>query len=179
MYDREEKDYRRWDEVWRRVAPELNPYPEIRGGAAPAGETCPVNRGMMPARELEDAISRERAAQRAFLVYAGRTGGSLGRTLMNLSAESGRRACRLRGLYYLLTGEQPELRQPADRPDGTDLRRFLRRQFQLESEAAQRYGGWAGRMEDGCMAEALEQMARESRRRADTILKMLENLLAR
>ena len=32
--DNELYDYRKFDQVWRRVNPQENPYPEARGGAA-------------------------------------------------------------------------------------------------------------------------------------------------
>ena len=37
--DNELYDYRKYDQVWKRVNPQENPYPEARGSAAPAKNT--------------------------------------------------------------------------------------------------------------------------------------------
>jgi len=37
-----EYDYRLYDQIWQRVSPELNPYPEVRPGGAPAGAAPPA-----------------------------------------------------------------------------------------------------------------------------------------
>lgn len=193
MERREETDYRRWDEVWRRVAPELNPYPEVREEPArekaappPAlgrvlperkGETCPLDRGMMPPEELRQAVREETEAARACRFWAGRAGGGTGRALAQLAEGSRRRACRLKCLHFLLTGERYDQLRPEPEA-GADLCRFLRQRYQGEREAAERYGRWGARIGDGCAAAALEELAEDSRRRAGVILKLLENLLA-
>ena len=41
--DNELYDYRKYDQVWKRVNPQENPYPEARGSAAaPAVSTAPA-----------------------------------------------------------------------------------------------------------------------------------------
>ena len=41
--DNELYDYRKYDQVWKRVNPQENPYPEARGSAAaPATPAAPV-----------------------------------------------------------------------------------------------------------------------------------------
>ena len=39
--EKEKQNYRQWDLVWQRVAPELNPYPEVRQAAAAARQAEP------------------------------------------------------------------------------------------------------------------------------------------
>ena len=41
--DNELYDYRKYDQIWKRVNPQENPYPEARGGIAPrpAGDAVP------------------------------------------------------------------------------------------------------------------------------------------
>ena len=34
--DNERYDYRKYDQIWKRVNPREDPYPEVRGSAAPA-----------------------------------------------------------------------------------------------------------------------------------------------
>jgi len=176
---REETDYRRWDEVWRRVAPELDPYPEVRAAQAALmeGETCPLRQGMMPVEELGAAIREELAAQRAYTAHARRAGGAVGRTLLQMASRSGRHACRLRSLYYLLTGECWVPENGCGCAGSVGLCRFLRQRYQAETAAADRYEEWADAMEDACMVSMLRQVAEEDRCHAATALDLLENLL--
>ena len=37
--DNELYDYRKYDQIWKRVNPQENPYPEARGGIAPRQDT--------------------------------------------------------------------------------------------------------------------------------------------
>ena len=176
----EEMDYQLCDRVWQRVAPELDPYPEIRAAAAaePAGETCPVRRGMLPMEQLRKAIEGELTAHRAYMVHARCAGGSVGRTLMQMASEDGRHACRLKSLYYLLTGEcwEPE-RGCGCAGETMSLCRFLRQRYQMEMTAADRYEDWADAMEDPCMADLLRQLAEDDRCHAATVMRLLENRL--
>lgn len=173
-----ETDYRRWDEVWRRVAPELDPYPEVRA-ALTEGETCPLQQGMMPVGQLDAAIREELEAQRAYAAHARCAGGGAGRALMQMASEDGRHACRLKSLYYLLTGECWTPENGCGRIETVSLCRFLRQRYQMEMTAAARYEDWADAMEDECVVSMLRQVAEEDRRHAATALELLENLLAR
>ncbi len=52
-------DYRQYDRIWKRVAPDLNPYPEVRAGenSAPAEETpSPAAETPMSATEAVPAV---------------------------------------------------------------------------------------------------------------------------
>ena len=39
--DNELYDYRKYDQIWKRVNPQENPYPEARGGIAPRQDAVP------------------------------------------------------------------------------------------------------------------------------------------
>lgn len=176
----EEMDYQRCDQVWQRVAPDLDPYPEIRAMAAPepVGEMCPLKKGMMPMDQLRKAIEGELTARRAYLSHARCAGGSVGRTLMQMASEDGQHACRLKSLYYLLTGECWEQERDCGCADTMSLCRFLRQRYQMEMTAADRYEDWADAMEDECMASMLRQLAEDDRCHAATVMRLLENRLS-
>ena len=41
--DNEQYDYRKYDQIWQRVAPQENPYPAVRAAApAPSGNVAPA-----------------------------------------------------------------------------------------------------------------------------------------
>ena len=176
----EEMDYQLCNQVWQRVAPELDPYPEVRSAAAePAGESCRLQKGMMPMEQLRMAIEGELTARRAYLAHARCAGGSVGRTLMQMAEEDGRHACRLKSLYYLLTGECWGSERGCGCVGETmSLCRFLRQRYQMETTAADRYESWADGMEDECMASMLRQLAEDDRCHAATVMRLLENRLS-
>ena len=185
MEQREEMDLRRCDQVWQRVAPELNPYPEIR--AAAAGETpCaaaaqqreePGCSAEVTPKAIAAAVEDELAARRAYLAHARCAGGAAGRTLNQLASDSGRHACRLRSLYFLLTGACYRPFAVCGQAEILSLCRFLRRRYQMEAEAARLYDGWADSMSDEGMASVMRQMADDERRHAAALLEVLESRL--
>lgn len=183
MEQREELDPRRCDAVWQRVAPDLNPYPEVRAAALEQprtaaeakreeGQYAAVTPEMLAAA-VEDALS----ARRAYLAHARAAGGSAGRALAQLASDSARHACRLRGLYYLLTGRCYRPFAVCGQAEILGLCPFLRRRYQLAVETAARYDGWAETMADGCMASAVRGMADGMRCQAATLMGLLESRL--
>ena len=98
---------------------------------------------------------------------------------MQMASEDGRHACRLRSLYYLLTGECWESERGCGCVGETmSLCRFLRQRYQMETTAADRYESWADGMEDECMASMLRQLAEDDRCHAATVMRLLENRLS-
>ena len=51
-------DYRQYDRIWRRVSPELDPYPEIRAEADRTHQAVPAN-------QTAQATRRRRAGRRS------------------------------------------------------------------------------------------------------------------
>ncbi len=181
----EEMDLRACDAVWQRVAPELNPYPEVRAAALAAETPCAAMEAKrqtvrcddaMTPEALAAAVEEELAARRAYLAHARCTGGSTGRALMQLASDSGRHACRLRSLYFLLTGECYRPFPVCGQAEILSLCPFLRRRYQLAMETAAMYDGWAAASDD-CMAASLRNMAETMRCQAATLMGLLENSL--
>lgn len=154
--------------VWKRVAPELTPYPEAEAPRAAAGDW---------ADELAAAIRETAAARRGYLRWARRCGGGTGQTLNQLAAESGRQLCRLRSLYFLETGLGADAENDCDM-SAESLCLFLRRRYLEETAASERYARWAERAEDPRVADTLEDMAQSSQCHSDTLFRLLEQSLA-
>ena len=53
--DNELYDYRKYDQVWKRVNPQENPYPEVRGSAAAPARVTPA----APAPPVYQMLLRE------------------------------------------------------------------------------------------------------------------------
>jgi len=187
MEQREEMDLRLCDAVWQRVAPDLNPYPEVRAAALEQQPPCAAmeperactsHADAMTADTLGTAVEEELTARRAYLAHGRCAGGNVGRTLQQLAYDSGQHACRLRSLYYVLAGECYRPFAVCGQAEILSLCQFLRRRYQMEVEAARRYDGWADGVEDACMASTLRQMADDERCHAATLLSLLERTLA-
>ena len=168
----------RWEKadlqaVWRRVAPELDPYPEERKEPDAAAD-----QGVQPGKALCLALEAAQAARRGYLAYAGQSAGSTRRALEDLARGSGLELRRLRGLYYLLTGERWEAQRCCADAEKPGLCAFLRSMYAAEASSAARYEAWAGEAGDACLSGTLRQMAGESRGRAESVLRLLENRLA-
>ena len=174
MERREAPDPERCAAVWRRVAPDLDPYPEERGGRSEA-----VSDDASFEEALSAALEEARSSRRAYLLWSRRAGGAAGRVRAELARGSEGQLRRLRGLYYLLTGVcwQPRTADRAPAETG-GLCAFLRRQYGAETAGAARYETWVRKAEDPCLASAAEQLAQESRGRAAAVLQLLENRLA-
>ena len=126
-------DFRKYDQIWRRVAPNLEPYPDLRepavpamaplaSGAAPrasqppAGEDLehlpgaeenPCCMGTMAQEELgviEGFIEVELADRRTYQAFARRAPAFARGTMRDLANASGAAARRLMTAYYLITG---------------------------------------------------------------------------
>ena len=172
MKDGKLPDARAAAAVWRRVAPSLTPYPEA--------ERAPVQTaaaGAGAAETLALAIRQESEAERAYRAMARRMGGDPGQTLRGLQSAAAGRARALRGFYYMETGEAPE-REEASGEERPAWGLFLRRRYRAALELAQRYERQAQSGKDACLSAALERMAAEHRREAETLMTLLQRTLA-
>lgn len=180
MEQREEMDLRRCDAVWQRVSPDLNPYPEVRAAAQRRETTCAAAEAEWKAEDsltpeaLAAAVEEELAARRAYMAHARCAGGGTGRALMQLASDSARHACRLRSLYFLLTGEYYQPYSVCGQAEILSLCQFLRLRYQMAVAAAEQFDDWADGMEDGCMASTMRGLADDKRCQAATLMGLLE-----
>ena len=173
----EEYDYRQYDRIWKRVSPELDPYPDVRAAVReePEEEMCCMKGGTADMVSLLAAcIDGEVADRCAYLHYARCAPHYARRCLQQLAADEERHARRLLSVYYLTTGQchRPAIPTcPCDVPAWCPL---LRQLYHRENCGAERYEQGAAGMTDACLQEIFAELAAEERRHARQILQLLE-----
>lgn len=170
------EDYLHCDRVWQRVAPELEPYPQVR--SAPEGMMCCS--AALRRREAElmgDWIDHELADRQTYCRQMRCAPAAARRVLRQLAEEEGAHARKLMGLYYMLTGQcfRPAL-QPAD-AEALPWCAFLRRRYEEECAGGFAYRKAAEEAEDDCLRRILERLAADEYRHAELLLQLLEENL--
>ncbi len=184
----DEEEYRRYDRIWRRVSPELNPYPEVRAPRPPAAPPRPPRReddgkperpdGPPGAEALRELLRDElSAAQTCRYLARQAPSPEARRTMLRLAAEEAGHAKTLQALHFLLTGETypvtvvlpPQARLP--------WRDRLRELWHAEADAASSYARAAERTRDASLRAAYERLSADERRHAETLQRLLEKAL--
>ena len=170
----QETDYRKYDRVWQRVAPELDPYPQARR-AAEAGK-----REDVPARqdqrgdELEHILTQERILYHAYLRCCRCAGDLYARRVMQKLAQEALRCARhLMSAYYILTGSCPP-KPSAGREEGLAWCEYLRYLYQKETKSAAHCRTAARQEKEPRLQEYYENLAREKEKRTAALLELLE-----
>ena len=157
--DRNALDYESCRRVWRRVSPELDPYPEEREEAGCPAAPAPDLKG------LQEMIEGELGDRRAYL--------------QRMADREGAHARRLLAVYYLACGQcyRPAL---ASGPGETlPWRQLLRQRYHQEVWAARQYDQAAQSVGDPCLAGLFRELSREEDCHARQLLGLLEqNILA-
>lgn len=176
-------DYRKYDRIWKRVSPELNPYPDVRAeaeeDAAESGESAEqmcCRNGAAPdtAALLEECIDGEAADRCAYLTYIRCAPAYARRRLQMMAADEERHIRRLLTVYYLLTGSCYRPAIPACPPNGLPWCPLLRQMYHQANADARRYEQMAEGMEDSCLREIFTELAADERCHTRQILQMLE-----
>ena len=123
------EDYRQYDRIWQRVAPNLNPYPQVRqesgggdgdaGGGAGTGEDlehlpgaqadpcCMGSAAMDSLQVVAGFIEDERAGRQFLLDFASRVSQPwIARPLRQMAEEKAAHLRHLTAAYYLTTGSR-------------------------------------------------------------------------
>lgn len=185
MMDNNEKvtyDYRLYDRVWQRVAPELNPYPEVRNAemtpVSPPPTPCSQPHGQ--ADNLRDLVDEELAGRRTYLAYARCAPNNNARRIMRqLAEEEGRHARRLLSLDYLMSGECYKPLPAADCIAVPAWCKALRQRYHEETYDAMRYEQLSHEADDPALAKIMQELSCDEMRHARQLLCLLEqNMLA-
>ena len=179
-----------YDKVWQRIAPQLNPYPAVRaaGSESPAPPPEPpeetgcclsIGSGADPDR-LCRFIEEELEDRRRYLAFARcAPHPNARRILRELAAEEEGHARRLKGVYYMITGQcyRPDIAMGRiEIPGWCEL---LRRCYHAETCGGYRYQQAAQETRDVCLSHILAQISADEYRHAAQLLRLLEgNLLA-
>lgn len=196
-------DFRQYDRVWQRVAPDLEPYPDML--AAPA-ETPPPPPAPTPgtgltvaqeeqlpgaqadpccmgsaAQEMLDVltgfIEMELADRRTFLAMSRQVPVWAARPLREMAADEGAHARRLMAVYYLITGR---CYTPAVSTERIYVGRWcpaLRERYHVAVCNAMNYTRAAEGTTDPCLTRLLEELAADELRQSEELLAMLERAL--
>ena len=199
-------DFRKYDQIWRRVAPNLEPYPDLRepavpamtplaSGAAPrasqppAGEDLehlpgaeenPCCMGTMAQEELgviEGFIEVELADRRTYQAFARRAPAFARGTMRDLANASGAAARRLMTAYYLITGNCYRPAVASGRISIDSWCPALRERYHVEACNGMNYLRAGEETTDPCLGRLLKELGEESYRQADQLMALLERAL--
>lgn len=192
-------DFRKYDRIWRRVAPDLEPYPDLGGGAAvpaaasaaetvpetamealPGAEPDPCCMGTAARGEigvLHGFIEAELSDRRACLALARRAPASARGTLRDIANASAAAVRRLMAACYLITGEcyRPSVAgSPAPAGDWCPA---LRERYHAAACGGMNYLRAAEETTDPCLRRLLTEIGESSYRRAEALMALLERSL--
>ena len=199
-------DFRKYDQIWQRVAPDLEPYPDLRqdaasamaplaAGAAPAAsqpagstdvdalpgaERDPCCMGSAAQEELgvlEGFIEAELADRRTYQALARRAPAFARGTLRDLANASGAAAKRLMTAYYLITGACYRPAVACGRITFGNWCPTLRERYHVEACNGMNYLRAGEETTDPCLGRLLKELGEASYRQADALMALLEREL--
>ncbi len=193
-----EEDYRRYDRIWRKVSPELDPYPDVHAARPdvtmePRPSMPPAPPGPRPsmpqggcmgqaARGMLDMLReslRDELADAQVYRYLARQApsGAARRTMQRMAADEARHARMLQTAYYLITGETYRVNvvlPPQPRLPWPDR---LRERWHEESRGADTYARAAVETRDACLRRMFAELSADESHHADQLRKLLEQAM--
>ena len=199
-------DFRKYDQIWQRVAPELEPYPDLRQDAAPAmaalaagtapavsqpaadtavdtlpgAERDPCCMGTAAQEELEvieGFIEVELADRRTYLAFARQAPSFARGAMRDLANSSAAAAKRLMAAYYLITGSCYRPAVASGRIPMGSWCPALRERYHVEACNGMNYLRAGEETTDPCLGRLLKALGEESYRQADQLMALLERAL--
>ena len=194
-------DFRRYDRVWQRVAPDLEPYPggntavpvqqpQVEPEPVPAlarqesqlpgAAQNPCCMGSAAAEMLEvltGFIEEELADRRYFLTMSRQAPSWARQRLRDIAADEGAHARRLMAAYYLITGQ---CYRPAIAGGAVSVGRWcpaLRERYHIEACSGMNYARSADGTTDPCLAKLLNELSADEYRHAEELMAMLERAI--
>lgn len=204
IHNPEVYDYRQYDRIWQRVAPNLEPYPSVRppeGAVVPAmaeqpavpapvpetpadqlpgAEMDPCCMGSAAAEMLEvltGFIEEELSDRRYFLALARQAPAWARQRLREIANDEGVHAKRLMAVHYLITGE---CYRPAISTERIYVGRWcaaVRERYHGEACNGLNYARAADGTTDPCLARLLNDLSADEYRHAEELMRMLERSL--
>jgi len=200
-------DYRKYDKVWQRVAPSLNPYP---GGELPARqETAPeapetsapaptppssLPESNLPGAEqnpccmgtaaqddlnvIQGFIEGELSDQRYYQAFARQAPAHARQILRNIAQDEGEHARRLMAVYYLITGRCYRPNVSCDRVYIGAYCPALRERYHEEACGWMNYIRASEGTTDPCLQKIFTELAADELRHADAMRLLLERALS-
>lgn len=189
-----EADYQKYDRIWQRVSPELNPYPEARAAreqgaqaaeaqllTLPGAERDPCCMGSAAQAELEviDGFLRDELADAQIYRYlAAHAPTAEGKRVMRqIAADEAGHVRTLRTVYFLITGETycvTVVLPPQPKLSWCDR---LRARYHEEACGGFNYARAAEETTDICLKEIFDRLSRDEYRHAAQVRGLLEKAL--
>ena len=187
----ETSDYRRYDRIWQRVSPTLEPYPaapedtttalttrqEAQLPGADINPCCLGSAAMEMLDVLTGYIEEELADQRYYTALLRRAPAWAQPVVQRLAEEEGRHAKRLMAVYYLITGKCYCPAIPCGCIRIEHWCPALRQRYHAEACGALNYARSADETTDICLKRIFTDLSQEEYRHADTISRLLERSL--
>ena len=204
IHSPETYDFRKYDQIWQRVAPNLEPYPDLRepavpaaapltSGAAASGGQAVTAEEVLPGAEkdpccmgtaareevevIEGFIEAELADRRVYQALAQRAPASARRTMRDLANASGAAAKRLLTVRYLITGACYRPAVARGRIPFGDWCSTLRERYHVEACNGMNYLRAGEETTDPCLGRLLKELGEASYRQADALMALLERAL--
>lgn len=173
-------NYEECERIWRRVAPDLTPYPQVR--REEVGEEmdpcCMGTEAMVSVEVLQGFVYVECCTKRRFARLAARTqSASLRQLFSDFSALASRREKKLRSALYLITGEVYCAELSCGSAQWDSWCAMLRSLYHDAACNAFNYDRAAQEATDSCLTSLLSAFAQEEYRRAECILDLLAKAL--
>ena len=195
-------DFRRYDQIWQRVAPTLEPYPAMeprengmQNGAPeerslavrqesllPGADPNPCCMGSAAMEMLEvllGFLEEELEGQRAYAALMRRAPVWARQCLRELAAEKEAHVRRLEAVYYLITGSCRQRGAACGAPCISHWCPALRERYHAEACDGLNYKRAADETTDPCLSRLLNDLSAAAYRRADRLLRILERGLVR
>lgn len=194
-------DFRRYDRVWQRVAPDLEPYPggntavpvqqpqaepepvpalARQESQLPGAAQNPCCMGSAAAEMLEvltGFIEEELADRRYFLAMSRQAPSWARQRLRDIAADEGAHARRIMAAHYLITGQ---CYRPAIAGGAVSVGRWcpaLRERYHIEACSGMNYARSADGTTDPCLAKLLNELSADEYRHAEELMAMLERAI--
>ena len=178
--------------IWRRVSPQLDPYPEVRtqpetaengNGAlalpgAQADPCCLGTQGLTSLDVLQGFLREETADARAYLAFSRcAPNGEARRVLRAIAAEETEHRRQLQAVIYLITGKpyRAELCAPPVAMNGYCA--ALRARYHEEVCGGFNYGRAAEETNDFCLRKLFSRLSADEYRHAELLRKLLAGAL--
>lgn len=192
-------DFRQHDRIWQRVAPQLEPFPELRqqpaalpamadSGSAPSSASAelpgaapdPCCMGSAAAESLDvltGFVEESLADRQELLALARRAPHWARQPLRDMAADEAAHARRLMAVYYLITGgcyRPAVLHQSAPAANWCAA---LRQRYHTEACNGLNFARAAEGTTDPCLRALLNELSAAEYRHAEQLLQMLERSL--
>ena len=199
-------DFRKYDQIWQRVAPDLEPYPNLQKEEVPAMAPMTTDGGMstaqsatIPAMEtlpgaeenpccmgttaqedlgvIEGFIEVELSDRRTYMALMRRAPAFARGTVRDLANASGAAARRMMAAYYLITGNCYRPAVASGQITFGNWCTTLRERYHVEACNGMNYLRAGEETTDPCLGRLLKELGEESYRQADQLMALLERTL--